>query len=475
MYKPKIFKNMKSKILIFALLFNLVIVAQEHFAGLTNSSRVGIITVGMNPSELSNLANKFEVNTFGTSINVANNKIGFNDIIDGKNLQDLIFIGTDPVNMRFDAEVYGPSVALKILKWGFAITTKANAKLNIVDADVNLGDALINKSINDLISTGGIAISNTNNQRLVGTTWGEVGLSVARALIDTEDNKFSAGATFKLLFPGSYSNIGISDFSGTIYKNTAIVNGSPLNAIYLKDANANLNFSYSGNLSDSFTNFNDYSKSVFGSLNGFMGDIGVNYQRKDKSIVDVLKSKNKYKINIGASIKNIGSMTFKNDNNYSTNYKLNVPSTGINLEQFADIDNLSQIENKLIAENVLDKTIAEKKDFTVKLPTTFVAYADVKIISKLYVSGYYQKKLNNDSDNDQITAQNIFTITPRINLGFFEAYIPLSENEISGFNAGFGFRLGGFYLGSGSIITAGLNKEKSMQADIYTGFRWAFL
>lgn len=466
---------MKSKIVILVLFLNFVSVAQEHFAGLTNSSRVGIVTIGMNPAELSNLANRIEINTLGTSINVANNKIGFNDIIAGKNLKDLIFIGNDPVNMRLDAEIYGPSVALKILKWGLAVTTKANGKLNIVDVDVNLGDALVNKAQNDLLTTNGTTISNLNNQRLVGTTWGEVGLSLARAIIDTDNNKFNIGATFKLLFPGSYSNLGIGAFNGTIYKNTDIVNGNPLNIIYLKDANANLNFAYSGNLADSFTNFNDYSKSIFGELNGFMGDIGVNFQRKDKSVLDVLKNPNKYKLNIGASIKNIGSMTFRNDNNYATDYKLNVPSSGINLEDFADIDNLSQIENKLIAKGVLDKTAANKKDFTVKLPTTFVAYADIKIISKLYVSGYYQKKLTNDADNDQITAQSIITVTPRINLGLFEAYIPLSQSEISGFNAGFGFRLGGFYLGSASLLSAGFSAENSKQADIYTGFRWAFL
>ena len=104
-----------------------------------------------------------------------------------------------------------------------------------------------------------------------------------------------------------------------------------------------------------------------------------------------------------------------------------------------------------------------------------VAYADLKLISKLYISGYIQQKLSDDSDNDQITAQDYITITPRINLGFFEAYVPLSDSEISGFNAGFGFRLGGFYLGSGSAITSFLDQKNSKQADIYTGFRWGFL
>lgn len=459
---------MKNIFLIAALIFCFFAFGQEHFTGLTNSSRVGIITVGMNPAELSNLANKFEFNTFGLSVNVSNNKIGFNDIVEGKNLEKLIFIGGEPVNMRLDAEVYGPSVAVKLLKWGFAVTTKANAKLNVINADVNLGDALINQTTNGVLSGTDVNVNSPYNQRFVGTTWGEMGLSVSRSLVDTEKNKFSVGGTFKLLFPGSYSNMGLSSFQGIIYQNA--VDG---NKIYLKDASANLNFAYSGNLAESFTNFDDYSKSLFGGLNGFMGDIGINYQRKDNGGVPLLKSKNKYKLNLGASIKNIGSMTFKDAKNENTNYQLDVPSSGINLEQFNNVDNFQDIIAKLKADNVLKSE--SKQEFVIKLPTTFVAYADIKVVSKLFISGYYQKKLSNDADNDQIAGQNIITVTPRVNLGLFEAYIPLTDSEISGFNAGFGFRVGGFYIGSGSIITSTLNQKNGKQADVYTGFRWAFL
>ena len=63
---------------------------------------------------------------------------------------------------------------------------------------------------------------------------------------------------------------------------------------------------------------------------------------------------------------------------------------------------------------------ANKTDFVVKLPTTLVAYADLKLISKLYISGYIQQKLSDDSDNDQITSHDYITITPRINLGFLK-------------------------------------------------------
>jgi hypothetical protein len=80
--------------------------------------------------------------------------------------------------------------------------------------------------------------------------------------------------------------------------------------------------------------------------------------------------------------------------------------------------------------------------------------------------------MRKDDSDDQITARNIFSVTPRVNLGFFEAYIPIASDDISGTNVGFGFRLAGFYLGSNSIITS---LADGKQANIYTGYRFAFL
>lgn len=441
--------------------------AQDHFAGLSSSSRVGIINTSINPAELANMSNKFEVNVVGFSVNVANNKIGYSDLTSDTDIETLLFKGNDPVNLRANAEIYGIGFALKYKKWGLAITSKANGRLDIVDVDTKLGDALVNAGANSLF--GSSTINNNYNQRLSGTSWGEIGFTLSRNLMDTKKYKFNVGGTFKLLFPGSYANLGLDKFSGTI-TNTA-------GQVYLNNTTANLNIAYSGALANSFSNFSDYSKSVFGGLNGFSGDIGVNFQWKDEPETNPKKNLNKYIVNAGLSLRNIGSMTFKDDNNYSTNYQLNIQPTlanplGLNLNQFENVSSLQEIETILINQGYLNKVPA-KKEFKVKLPTLFSAYADVKIISKLYVSGYIQQKVNDDNSNDQITVQNSFTITPRVNLGFFEVFSPWTKSEISGFNGGVGFRVGGFYLGSGSIVTALINDSK--QADFYTGFRWAFL
>jgi hypothetical protein len=445
---------MKKFLVSFVILIGIGAAAQDHFSGISTSSRVGILNGDLNPAEFAHLSRKFEVNIYGLSFNVANNKIGFSDLNSNTNLEDLIFTGTDAVNMRFDAKIIGPSIAIRLQKWGLGITTKANVKFDVVDVDPVFGNAIYNNNLPLNITL----LDHPNNQRLNGISYGEVGFSAARILLDNDKHSFSAGVTLNLLFPGSYSNFGLSKLSGHI---TQDANGSYLTT----DQPANLNIAYSGNLADSFTNFSDYSKSIFGGLHGMAADIGFNYVLKDGA--------KKYKLKGGLAIKNIGSMTFKDSNNYSTNYTFTTQGhPPLDLSLFNSIDNLGDIEAILTQNGYLTQSPV-KREFKVNLPTLFTLYGDFKIVPKVYVTGYLQRKLKKDTDNDQVTALNVFSITPRVNLGFFETYVPISNNDISGTNVGIGFRLGGFYLGSSSMVTALVNDSK--QADLYLGFRWAFL
>ncbi|MDI9257261.1 hypothetical protein [Flavobacterium sedimenticola] len=444
---------MKKIILIFMAVSGLSATAQEHFSGISTSNRVGVLNGNLNPAELVNLSKKFEVTIYGLSFNVSNNKIGFSDFNSDTDFDQLIFQGTEPVNARIDAEIMGPSLGLRWQKWGFAITTKAYAKFDMVDIDPTIGNAITNDNL--ILNT--TLLDNPNNQRLSGTAYGELGLSAARTFFENDKHQWSAGVTLKLLFPGSYSNFGLSRLDGTITQNA-------FGAFLSTNQPATLNIAYSGSLADSFTNFDDYSKSIFGGLNGFSGDIGINYR---------WKSGKEYKVNAGLAIRNIGSMTFKDDNNASTNYILNIPQNDpLDLSLFDDVNNLKEVET-ILRDNGYLTEMPQEKDFKVKLPTVVSTYADFRIIPKFFVTAYLQQKLNDDADNEQITAPNIFSITPRVNLGFFEGYVPVTFHEISGTNIGLGFRLGGFYLGTSSMISALLSDSK--QGDIYTGFRWAFL
>lgn len=452
------------KILIFSfILLACKTSAQDHFAGVTTSSRVGILNVGINPAELPNLSKKFEVNIFGLSLNFSNNVVGMDDLNSDTDIENLLFTTGNTVNAAGDVEYSGPGVAMRWQKWGFAISSKGHMKFDLVDIDPNLGNAILNTE--DIIESGTTGIKNNNNQRMSGVSWGEIGLSAGRTVFENEKHLFNAGLTLKFLFPGSYANFGVDRFEGNVTTEYDANNPSNSAAYLTTSAPVNVNFSYSGNLAGSYTNTSDYTSSVFGNLNGIGTDIGVNYQMKDGD--------NKYKINAGMSIRNIGNLTFTDSNNSSNSYILNIPENDrLNLNEFDGTESLVEVESILKSKGYLSSE-KSNKDFKTRLPTLFTIYGDFKVYHKFNITGYLQQKMGDNNNNRQITAQNSFSIIPRINLGYFEAYLPFSQNEISGSNTGLGFRLGGFYLGSSSVISTLTSNTKKV--DFNMGFRWAFL
>lgn len=450
---------MKKIIILITLIFLQFGFSQEHFSGINTSKRVGILNANFNPAELSNLSNKFEINFFTTSLNISNNKISFQDIVKSKNIEDLIFDGNEPANMRLDLLVNGPGLAFTTNKWAFGIYSNAVAKATIMDIDVQLGDALVNS--NTIISS--TSFGSKFNQKINAASWGELGFTLARNIFENEHYKFNAGTNIRLLFPSSFANLGADKFAGTL-QNIGT-------NIYLVNSNANLNIAYSGPIANGFTDFSNFNDFFSTGINGYALDFGLNFKIKD------INNKKNNVFNSGISLRNIGAMTFKSANNISTDYTLSIQGNqALNLNQFQNLDDFQQIEDVLIAEdaagNIEFVKNNESSDLKIKLPTLFSAYADVRLSEKFRISAYTQQKISNDSENNFTTAQNSFTITPRLSGQNYEFYLPISSNEISGFTGGFGIRLGGFFIGSGSIITAALDDTK--QADLYLGFRIGF-
>lgn len=428
--------------------------SQDHFSGITTSKRVGILNGDINPSEFANLSTKYEVQILTFSATMSNNKIGFKDLVHGEDIESLIFKTDGTVDLDVSLSVHGPAFGMRYKKWGFGFTTKSFVKASIIDLDADLGNALINDELNSV--DGITTIFSKENQRVNATTYGEIGFSVARSLYQTEKHQINAGITLKLLFPGSYANLGLNNFTGELIKNG--------NDLSLTNTNSTLNLAYSGNFGSSFGETSDYTSSVFGNLDGFATDLGADYQ--------LLNEDQSYKLKVGFSVRNIGSMTFSGDENKSENYKLTIPNgQSLNLNLFENVEGFKDIENVLNGSGFFTKSSSTNK-FKVNLPTVFNFYADYNIIKRVSVTGFLQQKTGNQSDNDQITSQNMFTITPRITFGTFEGYIPIGNNEISGGTVGAGFRLGGFFLGSNSILSAVTSDNK--QADVYFGFRFGF-
>jgi hypothetical protein len=84
-------------------------------------------------------------------------------------------------------------------------------------------------------------------------------------------------------------------------------------------------------------------------------------------------------VNAGVSVKNIGGMTFKDANNASNNYALNIPPSstnglGLNLNEFQNVNSLEEAETILLNSGYLINT--SQKNIKVNLPSTFIAYVE---------------------------------------------------------------------------------------------------
>ncbi|WP_432670000.1 hypothetical protein [Flavobacterium sp. SM2513] len=430
--------------------------SQEHFSAISTTQRVGILNGNVNPSEFANLNSKYEIQLMTFSVNVSNNKLGFKDLSGDEDVETLLFDGKGNVDFSFDAAIFGPSFGMRYNKWGFGVSSKAFIKASVINLNTNLGNALINENLNSAETF--TSVLSKDNQRISATTWGEIGISVARNVFETEKHRINAGVTLKLLFPGSYANVGLNNFDGDI------VDG--VDGLRLTNTQSSLNIAYSGNFSSSFGESDDYVKSVFGGLNGFATDFGVDYQ--------LLNEDKTYRLKVGASVRNIGSMTFAGADNVSNNYSLNIPNgdPGLNLDEFENVEGLEDIEAVLLQHPEYFTSKNSTDEFKVKLPTVFNIYADYNIVKRVAVTAFLQQKMGDENNDDQISTQNMFTVTPRVTFGAFEAMLPIGNNEIAGGTLGFGLRIGGFFLGSNSIISAVASDSK--QADVYFGFRFGF-
>ena len=451
---------MKSiQLITLSILLSNSIFSQEHFSGISTSKRGGLLSAANNPAELTNMITKFEVNVFNFSIAMANNKLSFSDLANSDNLEDKIFKGNDPVNLRIDTQLYGPAFAFKKGKWAFGINSSAYVKANVVNVDPNLGEAISNGNLSNLLTQ--TTLSSNDNQRLNATTWGELSFNVARNIVDLPKHKISVGSNIRLLFPGAYANFSATNLNATLVNN--------FGDISLINATANVNISYAGVLANNYNDQSNYNEFFSQGINGFAADFGFNYRLKDET------DANSYKLNAGLSVKNLGSMTFKSDNNLSKNYILDVSGLeSLDLNQFENVESMAEIEAILSdpANSSYFQTTSSTGDVKVKLPTVINAYADLRLSKKWFLTGSINQKVSDDTESDITTTQNSYTLIPRFSAKWFEAFAPLSSNEISGFNSGIGFRLSGFFIGSNSIISALASNGK--QADLFLGMRFGF-
>ena len=444
---------MKQILLSFSLCFlTLQGFAQHSFMGIQNSPRKGMVHAAMNPAELNNLSRKVEVNLFSVGATANNNVLTFKDIIkEEDDYLDLVFDRMDgPVTVNSETQVMGPSFGFTVNKWSFGIITQAFVKGDVMGLDAELSRAFQDGELADQYYD--LSIHSTSNQRVNVAGWAEIGVLAGREIWSNDVHTFSAGGNFKLLIPGAYMNLGLDNLQGTLTRSA--------DEFSLTDAKGRLNLSYPPELEDWDIVEQNIRRYRLKNISGIALDLGISHQWMKNGVA---------KFSSGFSLKNMGRLNLA-PTQVNNSYQMNIPAGEyFRLDQLEG--ELEEIEQELLSSGYFTKSNRRAKA-SPGLPTTLVAYTDMRVSRIFQVSVFGQYRVADNTNNRQISSQNVIAVTPRLTLGNFEIYSPWANYEVSGLTGGAGLRLGSFFIGSQSVVTGLLADSK--QVDLHMGLSLGF-
>lgn len=440
---------MKKYLTTILLLFFVITVKSQSYIGFLTDNYSGVHSVISNPANIADSRFKTDINLIGASSLLGNDYISISskELLsgDGDFDNDNRRTPKDDNNFFLNTEILGPSFMFNINdKSSVAVFTRGRILVGITDIN-----GLLYESVSDDFEGEDYTISE-GNFNVSGNSWLEVGISYAREIYNKEQHYVKGGLSLKYLrgIANSYAsgdNVSVDfDADGTSPTDGSITTTGEI---------------YYGN-----TNTDDIDE--FESSRGSKGmglDFGLVYEwRPDykEYASGNVKDKNKYKLKLGVSITDIGSIKYKN-----------AEQIGYNLNTTISESDYNSTDNDL--DNVLPAFYTEisRDDFTkAVLPTALHLNADYNLKGSWYVNLNTDLSLISKTKINASRTTNLATLTPRFERKWFSFYTPISYMQHSGFQAGFGLRAGPLYLGSGSIVSL-LISDKSQAADAYAGLK----
>ncbi len=455
---------MKKLWILGALLFSSLAMKSQSYVGFNSDNYNGVHGVLSNPANIVDSRFKTDINILSASAFLGSDYFG----IDLNVLGDDTFdsdkntkrFPSEDNNLFANADIMGPSFMFNINeKHSIAFFTRARTTGNVSEINGTLFDNVDN----DFDENEDF---NINEGNLYSTVhgWVEVGGSYATVLLNKKEHFLKGGVSLKYLQGLGYSslegrNVNIAyDEDGTIISPTVTTGAITSSGEVL--------YSNSNNFEDGF---NDNNFEIVDDATGFGFDLGFVYEwRRDYETYKTtnesgksfsFKDKNKYKLKVGLSVTDIGSINYKESN--KSRYDIN--RVNINEDTFNSFDDLDDLLDNLYTET---KTV---EDVSISLPTALHATVDYNINNKFYLNLNYDASVIGAKGNANSIVSNV-SLTPRFESKWFSFYSPIGINKHSGFSWGAGLRAGPIFLGSGSILSNLISKE-SKTADVYFGLK----
>ncbi len=458
----------KSILSCFSLIVISTTVHAQRYYGIANSNYAGINGLYINPANIADNRLKVDVQLLSGNIFV-NQNYGYlpklntlvKAAIDDK---DIIFTKNNRIdNLGFDVlgEVRGPSFmfqldkknALGFLSRGRVVGSARGINTNLF--------TFLNDGIEDVELANGTTFK-SGETNITINSFSEMGLVYGREIINTGKHYIKGGITLKKYNGIEFSSIRFKDFSVNLIDTaTATV-----------QYNGGIEASKSFNSNNGFDNLDASTIFSGGKGSGFGVDLGAVYELRDGDPISTARYQNKYKLKIGFSIQDIGSMKYKStvDNE---NYVIN--TNGPKTVTMADTANIDFDDVSSYFKTIPGVTSTKNNDATkVKAPTTVTLFADVRLKEKIYINALFTGGLvGNKTAGTRVPFQAV--ITPRFESKFFDAGLPISFNGLSkNVKVGLGLRLGFLFIGSDDIISNATGLSKLTSGNFYAGLRVGF-
>ena len=451
----------------------------QGYLGLSQSNYSGINGIIYQPAEVADNRMQVEINLVSFDALLSNNYIKANRkyIFDPQSiptfdstysfqdfrLSELIQkTNSNTKNLLLKTDIIGPSFMFSInRKNGIALTTRVRSMVNTDNFLKDFVDISLAEFADTLLYNREFKM---NSSRISAMAWGEIGLTYGRVVLNQKEHFLKAGLTVKYLmgFGSGYfynENVSVTFFDNdslSVYEPTVTANDATIRA------------GVSDNIPLTGGSFDKY---ISGSGVGF--DLGVVYEYRpdfadygsgNSDMKDEARNKNKYKLKVGISALDLGSIKFtKHKEIYDfainwQNYNIN------NAEISSDGGWLDSLGATKLSDN--------KETYNMRLPTSYMVAVDYRPFKKV---GFYANftafmATRNFTHDAKVRDVSRYTITPRFEISWFSFGIPVSYYGMQYVNAGAFMQIGPLFVGSADILNLAFSKN-IRGINVYAGLK----
>jgi len=425
--------------------------AQQSFVGLRTSTYGGALSTISNPAHAL-WARPWDVNLLALDVNLGNNEMGFSFDLENsfKKFTDNL-ANSKAIDAGLKVDVLGPSFIARVnKKHAIGLVSRLRLMANTNGIDANVLQALIDsKDMN--LSTNLSSYKNLNgisDMNVMANAFREIGAVWSYTVMNDGYNLLRVGAGVKLVQGTGSFYMG---FKGANVNNFSLgkdANGDPI--LHVNNAKAEVR---SGGL-DVLG-----SPDLFATSASTIGvDLGVIYEYSEDGCPNC-DGHIPYRFKVGVALLDLGKLSYQTNNK---SYRYDLVNQDINLKDIQkSFDAIPRPEE------------LKGTSFSSSLPTTLNINLDYRFIDGLYLN--LSSQLNMVPKNEyNARYANDFVLTPRYEThwgnGVFGAFLPISYNEVSGFNTGAAFHVGPLVFGSRSILGNLIGSSKELNA--FVGIRF---